>query len=114
VSGASATLLSGAATQSEVVDAAGRRVAVRTLNALDKLRLFKAVGADLAQNAPYLGMAMLAWSVTMIDGVPAPSPTTEAQVEALVARLGDDGLDAIATVFEAAPERESLRQDAGN
>ena len=58
--------------------------------------MFKAVGPSLSQNSPYLGMAMLACSVTAIDSVPVPAPITEAQVEALVAKLGDTGIAAVA------------------
>ena len=68
---------------------------LRRIGALDKLRLFKAVGPSLAQNEPYLGMALLAFAVAAIDGVPVPSPVNEAQIESLVARLGDSGLAAI-------------------
>ena len=87
-----------------VVDGQGRMLTLRQLNALDRLRLFKAAGPDLAQNAPWLGMAMLAASVVAIDTVPVPAPATEFQVEALVARLGDDGLAAISDALEANPE----------
>jgi hypothetical protein len=110
----SQAILRAASTEIEVVDAAGRHILVRNLNALDKPRMFKAVGAELAQNTPYLGMAMLAWSVTAIDSVPVPLPTSEAQIEALVSRLGDDGLDAVARIFETPPSPDELRQDAGN
>jgi hypothetical protein len=65
----------------EVTDADGRRLALRRLTALDKLRLFKAAGPQLAHNAPWLGMAMLAYSVAAIDDVPVPAPVTEAQIE---------------------------------
>lgn len=72
-----------------VTDATGRTLHVRRLNALDKLRLFKAVGPALAQNGPYLGMAVLAYAVTELDGVPLPSPGSETQIESAISRLGD-------------------------
>jgi hypothetical protein len=86
-----------------VRDADGRELALRRMGALDRLRLFKAVGPQLAQNTPYLGMAMLAASVCAIDGVPVPPPVTEGQVEALVSRLGDAGIAAAASVFAEEP-----------
>jgi hypothetical protein len=92
-----------------------RRLTLRRLTALDKLRLFKAAGPALAQNQPWLGMAVLAASVVAIDDVPVPSPTTEAQVEALVSRLGDHGIAAVAGAFAtvaAAPA--DLAATAGN
>jgi hypothetical protein len=94
-----------------VRDPEGRELSVRRLTALDRLRLFKAVGPDLSQNAPYLGMAMLAVAVTAIDGVPVPAPVTEAQLEALVLRLGDGGIAAVAEWLHAA---EAAETDAGN
>ena len=100
----------------EVTDAGGRRITLRNLSALDKLRLFKAAGPMLAQNQPWLGMAVLACSVTAIDDVPVPTPTTEQQIEAIVARLGDAGIDAVAAVFDAEPaaDRTETTVNAGN
>ena len=90
-----------------VTDAEGRRIALRRLSALDKLRLFKAAGPVLAQNQPWLGMAVLACSVTAIDDVPVPAPSTEQQIEAMVARLGDTGINAIAVALDAEPAADS-------
>lgn len=83
-----------------VTDAAGRKLGLRRLSALDKLRLLKAAGPGLAQNEPWLGMAMLAASVAEIDGVPVPLPGNEAQIEAAVGRLGDDGIAAVAAAVD--------------
>jgi uncharacterized membrane protein YoaK (UPF0700 family) len=110
----SGRIVAAAAEQFVVRDALGRQVSVRRLSALDRLRLFKAVGPDLAQNAPYFGMAMLAASVTAIDGVPVPAPMREGQLEALVQLLGDEGLSAAADAFsEDTPETVELVH-AGN
>ena len=98
----SARLIAAAQAAPEITDAQGRRLALRRLTALDKLRLFKAAGPLLAQNQPWLGMALLAASVAAIDDVPVPPPINEAQIEAMVSRLGDDGIDAIAKAL--APE----------
>ena len=78
----------------EVTDGV-RRIEFRRPGALDRLRLFKALGPVLSGNDRYVGYAMLAFCVTAIDGVPQPSPGSEAQVEALVGRLGDAGLAAV-------------------
>ena len=77
------------------VDAMGRRLDVRRPGALDRLRLFKALGPALSGNDRYVGYAMLAYCVQAIDGVPVPAAGTEGQLEALVARLGDAGLAAV-------------------
>lgn len=79
----------------DVTDALGRVLRVRRPGALDRLRLFKAVGPVLASNERYVGYAMLAMCVGGIDGVPQPAPANEGQLEALVQRLGDAGMVAI-------------------
>ena len=100
---ASSRIVAASLAETVVRDAAGRELSLRRMSALDRLRLFKAVGPQLAQNAPYLGMAMLAASVCAIDGVPVPPPVTEGQVEALVSRLGDAGIAAVASGFSMEP-----------
>lgn len=96
-----------------IQDSEGRTLAIRRLTALDKLRLFKAAGPTLSQNHLWLGMATLAVSVSAIDDVPIPPPSTEGQIEALVSRLGDAGIAAIAAAL--APEEPiDLAHHAGN
>jgi hypothetical protein len=108
----SSRIVAASLVQTMVRDGEGRELALRRMTALDRLRLFKAVGPQLAQNTPYLGMAMLAASVCSIDGVPVPPPVTEGQVEALVSRLGDSGIAAAASAFagEALPVLGSAGQ----
>ena len=84
-------------------DARARTLAIKPPTALDRLRLFKAIGPVLAENPRYLGYATLAMAVTSIDGVPIPPPATEAQLEALVERLGDEGLVAVGEALDAGP-----------
>lgn len=103
----SAAIIASATTAPTVTDTLGRRLALRRLTALDKLRLFKAAGPGLAHNQPWLGMAMLAASVTAIDDVPVPPPATEQQIEAMVMRLGDEGIAAIAGALTAEPQRST-------
>jgi len=107
----SAQIIAAAAASLSAQDCDGREITLRRMTALDRLRLFKAIGPVLAQNNPYLGMAMLAASVSAIDGVPVPPPVTEAQIEALVGKLGDRGLAAVAAAMEA-DDQPSLGSDA--
>jgi len=79
-----------------IKDVNGRDIVIRHLNALDKLRLLKAAGPVLSENQAWLGVAMLAASVIELQGVPIPIPINENQIETIVGRLGDVGLDAIA------------------
>jgi hypothetical protein len=83
-----------------VADRLGRKIKLRRLNALDRLRIYKAAGPELALNQPWLAMALLASSVTAIDEIPVPVPVTEGQIEHLVERLGDHGMDAVAEALD--------------
>lgn len=97
----------------ETTDRLGRRLALRPLGALERLRLFKAAGAALASNPGWIGLATLAVSITAIDDVPVPAPASEAQIEGLVARLGDAGLAAASAALSAASADVSVT-DAKN
>jgi hypothetical protein len=111
----SARVIAAAQAAPCVTEAQGRRLHLRKLTALDKLRLFKAAGPVLAQNQSWLGMAVLAVSVVAIDDVPVPAPGNEAQIEALVGRLGDDGIAAIgAALAEREPTPAEVAATAGN
>ena len=95
-------------------DQKGRKLVVRQLTALDTLRLFKAAGPELSQNTSWLSMAGLAFSLLEMDGVPVPQPMTEAQIEGIVDRLGDEGLAAIADVLERKQGEPISREQVGN
>ncbi len=97
-----------------VCDGRGRQLCLRRVSALDRLRLFKALGPELAQNVPYLGIALLAVAVTAIDDVPVPPAVTEGQLEALVHRLGDDGLSAVADALVEEQCEDKEQTAAGN
>lgn len=105
-------LLEAASAAREVRDAEGRVLALRRLSALDKLRLFEAAGPELSRNDRWLGMAVLACSVTAIDDVPWPMPASKQGVEAMVQRLGDAGIAAVSEAL--APEAEADPALAGN
>ena len=98
----------------ETTDAEGRLLTVRPPHAIDKLRLFKAVGPELGRNPLYLGMAVVAFAVTAIVGVPVPPPTNEQQIESLIGRLGNSGLDAVRAIVERDPTDAEVREEAGN
>jgi hypothetical protein len=114
--GPASGIVAASAIELTTTTADGTRLTLRRLNALDKLRLFKAAGPLLAQNEPWLGMALLASSVVAIDDVPVPPPGTEQQIEAMVARLGDAGIAAVATALRpvAAHQPAELAATAGN
>ena len=103
----SSRLIAAAREEFTTVARAGRTLCVRRMDALDRLRLFKTLGPSLSMNTPYLGMALIAASVSTIDGVPIPPPATEEHVEALVRRLGDEGISAAADALDNADRRDS-------
>jgi hypothetical protein len=112
----SQSIIDSAVAAQTVIDSEGRRLSVRRLTALDRLRLFKAAGPSLAQNQPWLGMALIACSVSAIDEVPIPSPVNELQIEAMIARLGDPGITAIVQALQQRhdPDSAELLDNAGN
>lgn len=82
-----------------VVDDKGRVLVVRTIGPRERMRLFKAIGPVNSRNEPYVGTATLAYSVSKIDEDPVPAPANEVQLEVLVDRLGDEGINAVARVM---------------
>lgn len=77
-------------------DKRGRRIGVIRPGALIRFRLLKILGAENAKNEPLLGNAMLAFLVREIDGTPVPPVNSERMLEAMIDRLDDDGLLAVA------------------
>jgi len=99
-------------------DAQGRKIGVKKLNALDRMRMFEAIGAENSKNEMYLGYASLAYHVASIDGEPISRPANKLQFEALIQRLDDDGLNAVAEAVAKliAPEQadeETLKNESG-
>jgi hypothetical protein len=76
-------------------DARGRRIGVVKPSALARYRLLKMLGAENAGNQHVLGYAMLAACVRELDGQQVFAPNSEREIEALIDRLGDEGLAAI-------------------
>ena len=82
-----------------ITDPVGRALAVRRLNALDKLRMLEVVGPENSRNEAFLGIATVACHVTAIDGDPVAFPRTRGQLDALVQRLDDHGIAAVASAL---------------
>jgi hypothetical protein len=83
----------------EITDEKGRVLRVGTMGPLQRMRLAKAVGPQNARNDVYLGTATLAYAVQAIDSELIPAPAHELGIETLVARLGDEGINAVALVM---------------
>lgn len=96
-----------------ITDKAGRKLSLRNVGVLETLRLYKALGPELSINHAYIGMAIVVASVAILDGVPLPFPNSEAGVENLLQRLGDDGAAAVAAAIK--PETlDAVVAQAGN
>jgi hypothetical protein len=78
----------------------GRSIEVKKLKPIERMRMLQMIGPDNAVNGPYLGYATLAYSVTKIDGDMLPRPSNLAGLEGIVARLDQDGLDAVGEAFK--------------
>jgi hypothetical protein len=81
-----------------VTDAKGHKLTVHEMDPADKLDLFEAAAKNNG-NGNWLGMALLACSVTAIDGQPIPMPKNPEQVKALARRLGNAGIDAVSVAL---------------
>ncbi len=80
-------------------DANGHRLGVKRINASLRRRVLKALSAESGEKGRLLVMATVACCCVEIDGSPVPFPASELQVEALIDRLEQEGLDAVATVL---------------
>lgn len=81
----------------ETTDGSGRRITIQKPKALDRYRIMKMIGGENARNQEVLGYATLACSVRSISGDPVQMPNSERQIEVLIDRLGDEGLEAVAS-----------------
>lgn len=78
----------------EVTDARGRVILLRKPPVLAQFRFVEALGPS-ADSQAYLAMTMPLIFVGAIDGTPVVPPTTKGEVEAMIQRLDEDGLEAI-------------------
>lgn len=92
--------------QHAVTDRRGRNLVIRRPSALQKFMLMDALGSS-SDNKMLFMHAVLAASVIEIDGEPVSFPKSKMQVQALIQRLDDDGIDAAADVFAKAAEDEA-------
>jgi hypothetical protein len=96
-----------------ITDKAGRKFSLRKMGLVETLRLYTALGPELSANDAYMGMATIAASVAILDGVPLPFPNSEAAVENLVERIGRDGAAAVSAAIQPEAE-EGVVAQAGN
>lgn len=78
-----------------VTDTAGRVLTLQKPGVLAQFRMIKMLG-DAAQNQVYVGMVLPLMFVTAIDGEPVARPSTERELDALIQRLDEHGVLAVA------------------
>lgn len=91
----SAAIVRQAQQAETVTDSRGRVITFKKLSMLELMDVQEAAGAQLAANQSWMAMAMMAYSVTSIDGERVIRPQTKNQIRALVQRLGDEGMGAL-------------------
>ncbi|MES2978295.1 MAG: hypothetical protein V4731_07720 [Pseudomonadota bacterium] len=78
-----------------LTDSLGRQLKFKTLDILYESRLTRMIGAEAASNPNYMmGYVLPAASVFEIDGTSVEPPTTPAELDAAISRLGREGLAA--------------------
>jgi hypothetical protein len=90
----SAQVVTKAISATTVTDSAGRTITLKKPGVLAQYRLIEALG-DTAKNEVYMAMAMPLIYVSEIDGDSVILPSTKIQVEALIQRLDEHGIQAV-------------------
>lgn len=84
-----------AANQTETVTAGGKTFTLKKPGILSQYRIVEVVG-ESAKNEVYMGMVNPILWVSEIDGEPVFQPTSKRELEALIQRIGEEGVVAIA------------------
>jgi hypothetical protein len=77
-----------------VIDAKGRKIVARPLDALEEFRLAKIMGTN-GDSAWARSIALQACSVREFDGDPEAFLDSDREIEAMVGRLGSEGFEAV-------------------
>lgn len=94
-------VMAAAAATEIVTDARGRQIEVRKLTRRETMRFMRQWGTA-SDVQMWMGNALIAAHAKSIDGVPLPAPISADMVEAVVDRLDDDGIQAVADWVVAA------------
>ncbi|WP_407146237.1 hypothetical protein [Bradyrhizobium sp. ORS 86] len=86
-------LIAAAQEMGDHIDAKGRRIVAKALDALQYFRLTKIMGASSSNDAA-MDLAAIACTVRKIDAQDIAMPATERDVEFLIQQLGFEGISA--------------------
>jgi hypothetical protein len=89
-----AQVLAKAAVEVTVTDARGRNITLKKPGVLAQYRIIEVAG-ESAKNEVYMSMVLPLIFVTSIDGDLVLQPTTKLQLEALISRLDEDGIETV-------------------
>lgn len=89
-----AHLIAQAAASVQVTDSKGRVISIRKPGILAQYRIVEVMGKS-ADIETYRGMVTPLIYITAIDDDPIAQPTNKLQLEALIQRTGDEGLEAV-------------------
>lgn len=85
-----------------------RVIQLHPLTAGERMKLFRIMPGDAAEKPLYLSMALTAAAVRQIDESPYPFPRDENDLERVLDKLGDSGVDAVQTHFVAEAEAAKI------
>jgi len=78
-----------------IPDSKGRRLKLEEPDILAPYRLVEIVGAESAENRVYMSMVFPLLYIAEIDGEPIFAPNSKRELEALIKRLGHEGIKAL-------------------
>lgn len=79
-----------------VTDARGRKITLKKPGILSQFRIVEIVGGELAKNQVYMSMILPLIYVAEIDGDPVLFPASKRELDALIQRLDEDGIETVA------------------
>jgi hypothetical protein len=87
-------LIKQASAEVVVTDENGRAITLKKPGVLAQYRLIEIL-ADSAKNEVYMGMVLPLIYVSAIDGDPVMQPASKRELEALIQRLDEEGINAV-------------------
>lgn len=93
-------VVAAAAAVVEIKDVKGRQITLKKPGVLAQFRLVEVLGGATASNQAYMGMVFPLIYVSAIDGDVVHLPKSKLEVEALIQRLDEEGVQAVHTAVQ--------------
>ena len=91
----------------EITDSLGRKIVLKKPPVLAQFRLVEILGPEVSKNHTYINMVLPLLYVESIDGDAVEFPMHKSEVEVLIKRLDDEGIEAVSQAIEAHFQRNS-------